>query len=214
MKSIALFVALLVSGLAHASGPEFQRIPALGLDDGGLNLRIVRYTGGTNGGMEVEVRNPGRVAKKFNPKGIFFIPDMPADDAPQRLGAAGPMEVQLDDDWKALDDATIRPGETRRFRLQVFCIDSHRSSPSPSTPFRLAKKRLPKELRAEIEQGTRKIMRSQKAKTAKKSSSDVQGHVWKTRNKKWIKLEGERKNERAPKRRQRPRKTKRKRLMK
>ena len=80
----------------------------------------------------------------------------------------------------------------------MFCIDSHRSSPSSSTPFRLAQKRLPKDLTLEIEQGTQKLMKARKAPSAKSVSSDVQGHVWQTRNKKWIKLEGERTDEKSP----------------
>ena len=89
----------------------------------------------------------------------------------------------------------LAPSQKATLRLQLFCIDSHRASPSSSTPFRLAQKRLPKQLRQDIEKGTRALLKSKKAKNAKQIRGDVQGHGWKTRNKKWIRLEGERSNE-------------------
>ena len=46
---------------------------------------------------------------------------------------------------------TVAAGATTRVKLDVFCIDSHRSSPSPANVFTVGVKRLPKELTSTIE---------------------------------------------------------------
>ena len=193
---VTLAAATLMAATAHAAPPRFSKLPTLDKKaKTKLKLRIVRYTGSTNGGMVVEVKNDSKRPQTFKAAGLFFVPRGNPDDAPQRLGATGPFEVQDDGAWKRKEKLAIAPGQKVKLKLQLFCIDSHRSSPSASTPFRLAKKRLPKRLRQEIESGTRRILKSKKAGTARGARDDVQKHVWKTRNKKWIKLEGERQRE-------------------
>ena len=62
----------------------------------------------------------------------------------------------------------------------------------------MAKKLLPKDLRKEINAGAEQIIRANKGSVAK-SKSAIQSHMWKTRDKKWIPIQGERKNEKASK---------------
>jgi len=200
----------MVSAPAFA-GKRYQKIPRMDASNtsNGLKLRIVNYSGSTNGGMVVEVRNTSATSRTFVADGLFFVPDMHPDKAPQRLGAAGPFEVRDGKRWHHRSSLTMAPKSTAQLRLQVFCIDSHRASPSSKTRFRLAKKRMPKKLRASIAHGTKRILRKAKKKSARAVPSKVQDHVWETRNKKWIALEGERKTEKSPRKRRPHRRIKR-----
>ena len=159
-----------------------------------IKIRFVKYTGGSSGRMIVEVRNEAKQAQKFSPRGLYFVPGGDPDKAPQRLGAAGPFETREGQQWKSKDSLTLKPGATRRLKLQVFCLDSHRSSPGASQKFSVARKLLPKKLSQKIESGAQGILR-RKGKSA--ATPEIQSHVWKTRNKQWIKLQGERKREKA-----------------
>ena len=58
---------------------------------------------------------------------------------------------------------------------------------------------MPKELRAKIEFGTNSILKARKAPSARAAKGAVQSHVWKTRDKNWVPLQGERANEKRPK---------------
>ena len=160
-----------------------------------MKIRFVKYTGGSSGRMIVEVRNEAKQAQKFAAKGLYFVPGGDPDKAPQRLGAAGPFEANENQQWKLKQSVKIKPGATVKLKLQVFCLDSHRSSPGASQKFSVANKRLPKQLSGKISQGAKGILRKYKAPRA--ATSEIQSHVWKTRNKKWIKLQGERKNEKS-----------------
>jgi hypothetical protein len=100
-------------------------------------------------------------------------------------------------------ELSIAPGQTERLRLEVFCIDSHRSSPDNSTVFSLAKNRLPKKLRGKLKSSNQKIYRKHKGDLVK-SKSAIQSNMWKTRDAEWIELEGERANEKAPQKRKTP----------
>ena len=160
-----------------------------------MKIRFVKYTGGASGRMIVEVRNDAKRTQKFAAKGLYFVPGGDPDKAPQRLGAAGPFEANEGQQWKRKESVSIKPGATMRLKLQVFCLDSHRSSPGSSQKFSVARKRLPKQLSGQISSGAKGILRRHKAPSA--ATSAIQSHVWKTRNKKWIKLQGERKKEKS-----------------
>jgi hypothetical protein len=86
----------------------------------------------------------------------------------------------------------------------VFCIDSHRSSPSPANVFDVGGKRMPRELAQKIEGTADRIVRSKAmkgdAKPRPASKSEIQSEVWKERDAKWIELQGEGKQEKAKKR--------------
>lgn len=159
-----------------------------------MKIRFIKYTGGSSGRMIVEVRNDAKRTQKFSAKGLYFVPSGDPDKAPQRLGAAGPFEANEGQQWKRKESVTLKPGATMQLKLQVFCLDSHRSSPGASQKFSVARKRLPRKLSGKISRGAKGILRH---KAPRAATSEIQSHVWKTRNKKWIKLQGERKHEKS-----------------
>jgi hypothetical protein len=186
--------ALLLFSLALASpalaNPQLVP-PAEGQANTHLQVRIVSYDGHTNGGMTIEVTNNGNSPELFTAQGLFFVPDANANQAPQRLGAVGPFKIDGDDMRR--DKTTIPAHGKIIAHLDVYCIDSHRSSPSPSTSFHVAKERLPKDLSQGIANDAASAAQpyggvSSPAPAAK---SAVQGQVWKKRNEKWVPLEGE-----------------------
>jgi hypothetical protein len=184
---LALTLAVAPS-LAFAG--DFIPLPEVGGKNKQIEIRFIRYTGGSSGKMIVDIRNKSPKRATFKAKGLFFVPQGDAERAPQRLGAAGPFEAK----GQQLNSIKLKAGATKRLKLQVFCLDSHRSSPSSGQNFKVAQKRLPKQLQNTIESGAKGILRKAKGGAA---NSEIQSHVWKTRNKKWIKLEGERKSEKS-----------------
>jgi hypothetical protein len=118
---------------------KFQAVP-----DAKLEMRAVQYDGSTNGRLHVQVRNPARTAQKFSAKGLYFVPEGDPNSAPQRLGAVGPMQIA--GDGKEVSELEVAPGATVDVVLDVFCIDSHRASPSPQNKFSIGVKKMPKEL--------------------------------------------------------------------
>ncbi|HTE53772.1 MAG TPA: hypothetical protein VK698_23115 [Kofleriaceae bacterium] len=202
MKSIVWRVALATFFLAAiaarpAMADKFVPLPDLGGKGETLKIRVVRYDGSTNGKMVVDVRNTGKSSTKFVAEGIYFVPGGDPEKAPQRLGAAGPFTVVGSKaSPSSQQELILQPGETRQLQLDVFCIDSHRGSPSPSTSFSVAGKRMPKELRQTIATDAAKIIRRNQG-DVEKSKSEIQSTTWQARDRKWIKLEGERKQEKA-----------------
>ncbi|MCA9664463.1 MAG: hypothetical protein KC503_02710 [Myxococcales bacterium] len=190
----ALALALLaIPASAFASG--YVRIPgSAGQRQQNLRIRFVRYTGGSSGRMIIDVKNVGKQAARFDPRGVYFVPQGDPEKAPQRLGAAGPLAVDKQGSWVDTQKLMVRPGKSVRVSLQVFCLDSHRSSPASSQKFSVANKLLPKSLRREITHGVADVYKANaaKARPAAEATPAAQSHVWKTRNKKWIKLQGER----------------------
>ena len=179
-----------------ALADKFVPLPDLG-DKAELQIRVVRYDGSTNGKMVVDVRNPGKTRTRFVAEGIYFIPAGDPEKAPQRLGAAGPFTVVGHEAGPpSQQELILQPGETRQLQLDVFCIDSHRSSPSSSTRFSVAGKPMPRELRQTIASDAAKIISRNKGDVAK-SKDEIQSTTWRARDRKWIKLEGERKQEKT-----------------
>ena len=195
IASCFFMLTFMTASLASANGPAFGPLPTQGKVKTSLQMRVVEYKGGTNGKMVIEVKNTGKKAEGFTAKGLYFIPEGDAEKAPQRLGAAGPFEAKQDGQWTTMDDLNMKSGEVVRMKLDVFCIDSHRASPNSSTKFSYATDRLPEKLTKKIEMGTKALMKEKKVGNALKAKGDVQGYIWKTRDSKWIKLQGERKNE-------------------
>jgi hypothetical protein len=185
---------LLAPGLARAGGPV--ALPALDGVASPLQIEIVGYNGSTNGEMLVRVKNPSAKAATFVPRGLYFVPDGDPEQAPQRLGAAGPFSVTRNDKVEQVEKLVIPAGATSEVSLQVFCIDSHRPSPSSATPFSLAKTRLPKQLHTQIEAQTKVALRKSGGKMPAAKPA-IQQEVWAARNKAWIKLDGERADEKA-----------------
>lgn len=201
MRSIVGRVLLATSFLAvlaarPAMADKFVPLPDLGGKGENLEIRVVRYDGSTNGKMVVDVRNSGKASTRFVAEGIYFIPAGDPEKAPQRLGAAGPFTVVGGGKPSSLQELVLQPNETRQIQLDVFCIDSHRGSPNSSTRFSVAGKRMPKELRQTIASDAAKIIRRNKGDVAK-SKDEIQSTTWQARDRKWIKLEGERKQEKS-----------------
>jgi hypothetical protein len=191
---VAVTTALLLglSTMAQARS-GYKRLPALGGKGRTLRIKIVGYKGGK---MHVQVRNVGKRAATFKANGLYFVPAGKPEQAPQRMGAAGPMEVSEAGTWKRKQAHRVGAKKTVTIRLDVFCLDSHRSSPSNGQRFSVARKRLPKRLRQRIVEGSNRIYR--KARRYKRPSRGaIQGYIWKTRNKRWIKLQGERQVEKS-----------------
>jgi hypothetical protein len=192
LSMISLLVSL--SAVAMAK-PAFSKVPG-SKGKKPLVMRTVSYNGGTNGRMVIEVKNDGKTAQRFEAGGIYFVPGGDPEKAPQRLGAAGPFEIVTDGapSGEAIESIEVPAGKTVQLELHVFCIDSHRSSPSSETKFSAAKDRMPKQLRDKIQDGTKEIMKKHK-NAAPAATGEIQSHVWSTRDADWIELQGERKGE-------------------
>lgn len=198
MRQTLVFSALsLLLAASPAMADTAVKVPALDGKRNNLTIEFVRYTGGTNGEMVVRVANRGKRVETFDATGMYFVPEGDPEKAPQRLGAAGPFKIRSGKGWDAAETLALKPGEQKTLHLQVFCIDSHRSSPQATHRFAIAAKRMPKRLRQTIKAGAKDILRKNKGSVAE-SKSAIQSHVWKSRDSRWVKLEGERKQEKAP----------------
>jgi hypothetical protein len=189
----AFGLVILRPGRAAAAG-DFDKLPGEQGKTSPLLLRIVKYDGSTNGAITVDVKNPTAKPQEFSAKGIYFVPTGNPNEAPQRLGAVGPFQLQSSQGQSApqrLEHTTIAPGATARMTLDVYCVDSHRASPSSSTSFRVAKERVPSPLIQAIDADAEKSTAALGGVSAPAAKGTVQSEVWKNRNKKWIKLEGE-----------------------
>jgi hypothetical protein len=193
---LTLTLSLSLAGSAQAQA--LKRVPSLDGKAQPLTMRVVAYDGSTNGRMVVEVVNNGPQAETFIADGIYFVPNGNPEVAPQRLGAAGPIIIVEGGVEKTyLEGIHVPPGSKQTVQLEVFCIDSHRSSPSSETKFGFAAERLPRELRQKISHGAKEIIRENQGDVGKAKPA-IQSHMWQTRDADWIKLDGERKQEKAP----------------
>ncbi len=183
-----LGAAALVVSLT-ASAASFTPLPpdVPGEAPSGLEARVVRYNGSTNGSMTVEVSNPTDKPLEFAAAGLYFVPRGDPDNSPQRLGAVGPYEAN----HGRYERLTVAPGAKVKASLDVYCIDSHRASPTSNTPFSIARDRLPPTLRKEIDDEAKAVTTGTGGLSAPASKAAVQSTVWKNRDKKWIKLDGE-----------------------
>jgi hypothetical protein len=164
-----------------------------------LQIRAVEYDGSTNGTLKVQIKNPDKLAHVFLATGLYFVPDGDPDSAPQRLGAVGPMQLATGGSAKELTKLEIAAGQTIEVALDVFCIDSHRSSPSPQNVFTVGKSRMPRELSRTIERRADSAVSEARDEGASNprpaAKAKIQSEVWKSRDAKWIELEGEGKQE-------------------
>lgn len=191
-RVVALCVLLFGSPLLAAAGP-FEPVPPVEPKDAQspFALRIVAYDGSTNGVLTVDVRNAADKPAVFTPQGLFFVPEVDPDEAPQRLGAVGTLTVIKDASIERHERITVAPGQTVRAQLDVYCIDSHRASPTSSTPFRLGKSRLPKQLVQQNETAAKAAARGSDAAAAPPAKALIQSEVWKNRDAAWVPLDGE-----------------------
>jgi hypothetical protein len=200
VQTLAVLVMAVVLGLAGRAGADnkFHGVPAAKADKGKLQIKIVRYDGATNGELTVQVKNTSKAAAKFSARGLYFVPDGDPDQAPQRLGAVGPFQIATDGDVSEADQEKLRkesltlaPGQTVELTLDVFCIDSHRSSPSSETAFTVGKSRMPATLAGNIDRKAKHAAAESGGFAAPAAKSAVQSEVWAARDANWIQLDGE-----------------------
>lgn len=169
---------------------KFARVP-----DSKLQIRAIEYDGSTNGTLKVQLKNTDKATHKFSATGLYFVPEGDPDKAPQRLGAVGPMQLVASGASKELQSIDVPAGKTIEVALDVFCIDSHRASPSPQNVFNVGNKRMPKELAATIEKQADIAVSAERKKGAHAprpaAKSAIQSEVWKARDSAWIDLDGE-----------------------
>jgi hypothetical protein len=194
--SLALGAIGLAASRPATAAEPFAPVPGDGpAAKSPLLMRVVEYAGNSHGAITVEVKNPTQKPQEFSAKGIYFVPQGNADQAPQRLGAVGPFELQSANGPERREHMTIPAGATQRLTLDVYCIDSHRASPSSSTGFRVAKDRVPPALTKAIDEDAARSAQSLGGVSAPEAKPAIQSEVWKNRDRKWIKLDGEGKQE-------------------
>jgi hypothetical protein len=173
---------------------KFARVPG-----SKLQIRAIEYDGSTNGTLKVQIKNTDKTTQSFSATGLYFVPDGDPDSAPQRLGAVGPMQLASGGAPKEMTKIEVAAGATVEVALEVFCIDSHRSSPSTSNVFTVGAKRLPKELASTIEKRADSMVHKAAAdgESAPRPAAKqmIQSEVWRSRDAKWVPLEGEGKQE-------------------
>lgn len=184
MRAFLVIASLIaVGGAARADG-KYHAVPG---GPARLQLRVLKYDGEVNGLLTVQVRNPSSHAASFTARGLYFVPDGDPDRAPQRLGAVGPMQIGEDRE----DQIRVPAGGTVEVELDVFCVDDHREAPTSQTAFTLARHRMPAELTRTIDHETRAAAKSAGGYGAPAATEPVQAEVWKARDKRWVKLDGE-----------------------
>jgi hypothetical protein len=203
LVSLAVLCTLAGPGVALAG--DYVPMPKTDGKQTPLRIRFVEYTGGVNGEMIVDVRNPSRRTETFTAEGLYFVPDGDPEKAPQRLGATGPFQIVEPAHGAAItpsgevappkaatvvartaESLALAPGREVRVRLQVFCIDSHRPSPQASHTFHLGGERLPKTLREEIATKTRASLAKARVAYPKAApaalmpaaKAEIQQNVW------------------------------------
>ena len=190
--------ALLIIGLGAAislpsrAAERFHKLPG---DQPGhpseLLICIVEYAGSSNGALTVDVKNPTDRPLEFSARGLYFVPQGDANTAPQRLGAVGPFRQQTANGAVRQERLVIAPGRTERLVLDVYCFDSHRSSPGSETGFRVAKDRVPERLTRAIDADAMRSAAPLGGVSSSRAKAAVQSEVWRHRDEKWIPLEGE-----------------------
>lgn len=207
VQLLVLLVGILLGGAAFAD-KAYKSVPSESADHGaagqdaaaaakasGLELKVVSYDGSVNGELTVEVRNPGKAEIAFSAQGLYFVPDGDANDAPQRLGAVGPMQIAGDKEGKRVDQVKVPAGSAVKVKLDVFCIDSHRPAPNSKTGFALGSKRLPAKLRGTIETRAKAAADEAGGYAAPAAKSRMQSEVWSARDSEWVEIDGEGKQE-------------------
>jgi hypothetical protein len=194
MRSITVVLAFLLGVVGVAGADQrFHSVPRSGKGPSPLQLKVIAYDGGTNGELTVEIKNTAGRPMRFAAEGLYFVPDGDPDTAPQRLGAVGPLRLATDDDVDEARQGAIQiaAGASVKVTLDVFCIDSHRASPSSNNTFTLGTKRLPKALAQTIETRAKRAAKDAGGYAAPAATSAIQSEVWKARDARWIELDGE-----------------------
>jgi hypothetical protein len=127
----------------------FVAVPASaagGVPDSAVRLRIVSHDGVS---FSVEITNPSDGVARFDAVGLYFVPDRASSaEEPQRLGVVSAGQVAAaDGTWiNATDVIDVAPHAAIKVKLTTYCIDAKRHSPSLTTKYHLANRRMPTEL--------------------------------------------------------------------
>ena len=183
---LAFLLAMLAALGTAAADHKFHPLPG---GKGRLAVKVVAYDGATNGVLTVAVKNTTGKPQRFSAEGLYFVPDGDPNTAPQRLGAVGPLQLASADDDHRQAAIEVAAGATAVVKLDVFCIDSHRDSPSSANTFTLGKSRLPKQLARTIEASAKAAAADEGGYAPAKGK--IQGEVWAARDKQWVRLDGE-----------------------
>ena len=177
VRNLMFLVVSLVVGVASAErhDTKFKAVPG-----SSLQIRAVEYDGAVNGTLKVQIKNTQKTAQQFTATGLYFVPEGDPDTAPQRLGAVGPMQLATDSK-KEQASIEVPAGATVDVALDVFCIDSHRGSPTTKNVFDVGSTRMPKELSHQIETGAdeevAKARRSGESRPRPAAKSGIQSKV-------------------------------------
>ncbi len=199
VRNLVFLVVSLVVAVASAErhDTKFKAVPGSSLE-----IRAVEYDGAVNGTLKVQVKNTAKTTQKFAATGLYFVPQGDPDTAPQRLGAVGPMQLATDTK-KEQASIEVPAGATVDVALDVFCIDSHRGSPSSKNAFDVGATRMPKELSQKIESSADAAVETERksgnATPRPAAKGAIQSKVWESRDASWVELDGEGKQEVAKK---------------
>ena len=186
MRTLSYLVLASIVGVAGSARADGKYHPVPG-GKAHLRLRVVKYDGEVNGLLTVEVKNPTSRVATFTASGLYFVPDGDPDRAPQRLGAAGPMQIGEQQE----DAIRVPAGGKVLVQLDVFCVDDHREAPTSETAFTLARHRMPAALARTIDHQTHAAAKAAGGYASPDNAEPVQAEIWKARDEKWIKLDGE-----------------------
>ena len=160
----ALAVAGMLGAFAVSASADdlFHPMPPGPGQDGKFELRVVHYDDGVHGEMTVEVHNLGATPANFSARGLYFTPDGDPNVAPQRLAVVGGVRTGSEDAPRDL--IQVAAGGTARVRFDVYCIDEDRHAPESTTPYSMARSRLPDKLSEAIEADTADVVKTIKLK--------------------------------------------------
>ena len=199
VRNLAIVLVSFVASVARAEPTKFKPVP-----DSSLQIRATAYDGSVSGTLKVQIKNPAKTSQTFTATGLYFVPQGDPDTAPQRLGAVGPMQLATDSK-KEQASIEVPAGATVEVALDVFCIDSQRGAPGPKNVFDVGATRMPKQLSQQIEHSADEAVSAARKSGEKRprqaAKSAIQSGVWKSRDDKWIELDGEGKQEAAKKKR-------------
>ncbi len=203
MRRASHFLLLLsFSAAPSAFSESFSKLPVAASEASNpLQIRVVNYQGSTNGQMVIELKNPSAGEAVFSAEGLYFVPDGPADSAPQRLGAVGGFDIVHKKETRRDERYTVKPGEAIVLKLDVYCVDSHRPSPTSSTPFHVAATRMPRALFDRINNEAKTSAKANGGFAAPQAKRSVQQAVWSNRDSDWVELAGEGQREKTKKER-------------
>jgi hypothetical protein len=108
-----------------------------------LTLRIVKRDTET---FRVQITNPTDQDVEFNPVGLYFVPlKENEEEEPQRLGVVSPGQLAIGrDQWMDVGEViNIAPHRSAEVKLTSYCLDAKRNSPTATTSYYLAGRRLP-----------------------------------------------------------------------